>query len=100
MHQDKTKKSPTQKGKGLIIRHREDTINCTQLIATELFFSDEPKTMLQVAVQSGIERAGICWYVSKLRKADRIHLVKTALCPISRHRAGFYTTDERGGTND
>ena len=57
-------------------------------------FRGEPKTMLQVSVQTGILRANICRYVSELRKQDQITHIKKGICPISKFRAGFYTTDK------
>ena len=51
-----------------------------------------PRTMLDVARETGIERSHICWYVHDLRKAGAIYPVKRGLCPISKTRATFYTT--------
>lgn len=65
----------------------------TQLATVCHAFKFEPLTMLQVAYGTGIERAGICWYVRILRKAKKIALVKIDYCPITKHKAGFYTTD-------
>lgn len=56
-------------------------------------FFAQPKTMLMVAIETGIERAGICRYVAALRKENRIHLVRKGICPITKHRAGFLTTN-------
>lgn len=56
-------------------------------------FFAQPKTMLMVALETGIERAGICRYVATLRKENRIHLVTKGICPITKHRAGFFTTN-------
>lgn len=55
-------------------------------------FSERPKTMLQVAQETNILRASICRYISEWRKYNRIELVKFGLCPITKHRAGFYYT--------
>ena len=49
-----------------------------------------PKTMLQVAKETKIERASICRRIAELREIDRIEVVKRGLCPITKHRAGFY----------
>ncbi len=56
-------------------------------------FSERPKTMLEVSMETGILRANICRYVGKWRKRDRITVVRFGICPISKHRAGFYTTN-------
>lgn len=59
-------------------------------------FSHEPKTMLQVARETGVERANVCWEVHDLREDGSVHLVRRGICPISRSRAGFYTTNPNG----
>ncbi len=53
-------------------------------------FADCPKTMLMVAVETNILRANICQYVAQWETEGRISLVKSGICPISKHRAGFY----------
>lgn len=64
-------------------------------------FNDEvPKTMLQVSYETGIMRANICRYLAKWRKYNQIQLVKFGLCPITKWKAGFYTTNlKRNGKN-
>lgn len=56
-------------------------------------FSQKPKTMLMVAIETGIERANICWIVLELSKAKRIQLTRKQRCAISKYQAGYYTTD-------
>jgi hypothetical protein len=56
-------------------------------------FSRQPKTMLMVSIETGILRANICRYVAKWEKENRIGIVRKSICPISKHRAGFYTTN-------
>jgi DNA-binding transcriptional regulator LsrR (DeoR family) len=53
----------------------------------------QPKTMLMVSVETGILRANICRYVAKWNKRDCIRIVLKGICPISKHWAGFYTTN-------
>jgi hypothetical protein len=53
----------------------------------------QPKTMLMVSIETGILRANICRYVAELRKQNCIFLIQKTICPISKHRAGFYTTN-------
>src|SRR5690554_3824523 len=53
----------------------------------------QPKTMLMVSIETGILRANICRYVAELEKENRICIVREGICPISKHRAGFYTTN-------
>lgn len=52
-----------------------------------------PKTMLQVAIETHVLRANICWYVRIWRKSERIAVVKKGLCPISKCRATFWSTN-------
>jgi hypothetical protein len=56
-------------------------------------FYEAPKTMLMVSNETGILRANICRYVRKMRQYDNIAEVKKGLCEVSKHRAGFLTTD-------
>lgn len=56
-------------------------------------FKRKPSTMLMVSVETGILRANICRYVAKWQKRDKIHLINQGFCPITKHRAGYYTTD-------
>lgn len=63
-----------------------------QIPALVKAFSNEPKTMLQVAYETGIERANICRHLARLRRQNRIVLVRYGVCPITKHMAGFYTT--------
>jgi len=56
-------------------------------------FKRKPSTMLMVSIETGILRANICRYVAKWQKSNSIHLLKQGLCKISKHRAGYYTTD-------
>lgn len=57
-------------------------------------FQSEPKTMLMVDALTGINRANICRYVGMWNEENKIQLVKKGLCPITKHRAGFYTTNQ------
>ena len=58
-------------------------------------FSISPKTMLQVSVETGILRANICRYVANMERVSKIYLFSKGICPISKHRAGFYTIYEK-----
>ncbi|MET3730702.1 hypothetical protein [Moheibacter stercoris] len=53
----------------------------------------QPKTMLMVSIETGILRANICRYVAEWEKENLICIVRKGICPISKHRAGFYTTN-------
>ena len=56
-------------------------------------FLRHPKTMLMASIETGILRANICRYVAEWGKENRICIVRKGICPISKHRAGFYTTN-------
>ena len=56
-------------------------------------FKRKPSTMLMVSIETGILRANICRYVAKWPKSNSIHLLKQGLCNVSKHRAGYYSTN-------
>lgn len=56
-------------------------------------FKRKPSTMLMVSIETGILRANLCRYVAEWQKQGSIHLLKQGLCNVSKHRAGYYTTD-------
>ena len=56
-------------------------------------FKRKPSTMLMVSIETGILRANICRYVAEWQKSNSIHLLKQGLCKVSKHRAGYYSTD-------
>ncbi len=63
-----------------------------QLEAVAVAFSKQPKTMLQVAIETGILRANICRHVETLRKANRIDMIYKGLCPITGYPAQYFQT--------
>lgn len=71
----------------------KDTYFHGQMKSVFKAFSSKPKTMLMVSVETGILRANICRYIAKWKKQNSIILFKKGICPISKHRAGFYTTN-------
>ena len=66
-----------------------------QIEKTYQSFFDAPKTMLMVSRETNIERASICRYCAKFRKDNELYFICFGLCPISKNRAGFYTTNPR-----
>lgn len=58
-------------------------------------FYERPKTMLMVSIETGILRANICRYVAEWRKSNKVATTKKNLCEISKHRAGFLTTNSK-----
>ncbi len=59
-------------------------------------FEGSPKTMLEVARLTGIERANVCRYVSQYKDHDHIELVKYGICSVSGSRAGLYRAKVEG----
>jgi len=85
------KKSPTT---GLNLQGKDNKKIRNQVIkVTKAFSNGASKTMLQVSIETGILRANICRYVAVMKKQETIFLIKKGICPISKHRAGFYTTN-------
>ena len=74
-------------------RHSKDKRFKAQMKKVFAAFECKPSTMLMVAFETGILRANICRYVAKWENQDKIQLVKIGICPISKHGAGFYTTN-------
>ena len=66
-----------------------------QLQSTFEALQGKPKTMLEVARLLNIERANVCRYVSRLRKLSKIAVTKKDRCSITRHRAGYLTSDPK-----
>lgn len=90
----KRKAAPSGNGNPYSIGvHSKGKQTLPQLQTVRLCFSTRPKTMLEVSEETGIRRANVCRYVGKLRKRDQIAVVRYGLCPVSKYRAGFYTTD-------
>ena len=56
-------------------------------------FKRKPSTMLMVSIETGILRANICRYVAVWQMQGKIRILKQGLCKISKHRAGYYTSD-------
>lgn len=90
-----SKKTTTNSPK--VFLHKEQgksTVFQAQMKNVFVSFDKYPKTMLAVSVETGILRANICRYVAEWKKENKIKLVKIGICPISKHRAGFYTTNQ------
>lgn len=63
-------------------------------------FSLNIYTMKTVSILTNIDRVNICRYVAKMRKENSIVLVKRGICPITKFRAGFYSTNLNLLTNE
>ncbi len=82
-----TNNHPTHK------RQYKDTSFNGQMKIVFAAFKRTPSTMLMVSIETGILRANICRYVAEWKKQGNIHLLKQGLCKVTKHRAGYYTTD-------
>jgi hypothetical protein len=90
----KKKAAPWQKGSGDTAKRRyKDNHFQGQIKRAFKAFYSKPKTMLMVSVETGILRANLCRYVAEWQKQDCIRKVTTKDCKISKHRAGFYSTN-------
>lgn len=56
-------------------------------------FRERPKTMLQVSQETGIYRANICRYIHRMKNEGTIYRLPRGLCPISKNKAIFWTTN-------
>ena len=56
-------------------------------------FKESPKTTKMVEVETGIQRANLTRYVAYFRKRKKIVEVKKSRCPITKHKATFYSTN-------
>lgn len=56
-------------------------------------FYDEPRTMKEVDVITGIMRENICRYCATLRQRERIYPVGERKCSITGHTAILWTTN-------
>ena len=77
------------------MQHKDsDNQSHHQEILVFLSLRERPKTMLQVSKELGIYRANICRYVDNFRKANKVQVHHIGICPISKFRSGFLTTDK------
>jgi hypothetical protein len=74
-------------------RQGKDTKRIGQYKAVFAAFFRKPSTMKMVDMETGIMRENVCWYCRKFRKLDVIKPVRKGICPITKHRATFWTTN-------
>ena len=70
-----------------------------QLTLVQLSFFERPKTMKMVDKETGVMRENICRYKRIMQRSGAIWLINKSICPITRHRAGFYSTNPRYAEN-
>jgi len=72
----------------------KDTHFVTQYKTVFQSFKERPKTMLEVSIETGILRANICRYIRTMRKSEQMQVIRKGFFPITKHIAGFITTDK------
>lgn len=77
----------------LSLKPPKDNYFGKQFQATKEAFFQFPATMRMIEVQTGILRPNICRYVRTMSNSGIIQVVRIGLCPETRHRAGFYSTN-------
>ncbi|MEI7676946.1 MAG: hypothetical protein WCJ03_09215 [Bacteroidales bacterium] len=71
---------------------KEKEIQTQQISKVQHYFAKHTGTMLMCSYAIGIERASICRYVRTIEKAGSdLKRIKKGFCPISKHRATFFT---------
>ena len=97
---DKKEKSPTRvqgsgefSGSDFSNNRHEDTKFLRQKKRVFKAFFGAPKSMLQVAIETDILRANVCWYISDFLKTKSIERVRTGFCPITKKKVGLYSTN-------
>jgi hypothetical protein len=67
----------------------------TQLRAVFNAFYEQPRTMKEVFVCTGVLREFVCWYCRELRLSGRLHFIKKRKCSITGEWVKEYTTNEK-----
>lgn len=71
-------------------RQREDT----QLKAVYNAFYEQPRTMKEVFVLTGVLREFVCWYCRTLRRSEHLYFIKKRRCTITGRIVKEFTTNE------
>lgn len=87
------KKKPGVQARQEINERHKDKYFLTQEKRTFVALFKQPKTMKMVEVETGIDRANVCRYIDVWKERNCIRVAKKGICPITKHRAGFYTTN-------
>lgn len=67
----------------------------TQLAQVYKAFYEQPRTMKEVFVETGVLREFVCWYCRELRLSGRLHFLRKRRCTITGHWVCEYTTNEK-----
>lgn len=73
----------------------KDTHFSSQYQVVYTSFMQQPKTMLDVFLQTGILRANVCRYVAIMKKEGVIQLIRKDKDRSTGYMAGYYSTDKK-----
>ena len=73
--------------------HGEDNHFTTQYLLTYNSFFQQPQSMKELSVTSGIDRANLCRYVRTMRLLKAIAVYKRSHCSITKRLVNKYTTN-------
>lgn len=65
-----------------------------QLEAVYNAFHQQPLTMKEVYVRTGVLREFVCWYCRTLRKSGQLYFIKIRKCSITGRYVKEFTTNE------
>ena len=57
-------------------------------------FLEKPKTTLMVALETGVLRNCITWYVAEMEEKGLIQVIQKGFDPFTGFKAGFYSTNK------
>jgi len=67
----------------------------TQLKAVYNALFEQPRTMKEVFVCTGVLREFVCWYCHELRLSGRLYFIKKRRCSITGEWVKEFTTNEK-----
>ena len=67
----------------------------TDLARVYKAFYEQPRTMKEVFVCTGVLREFVCWYCRELRLSGRLQFLRKRKCSITRRWVCEYTTNEK-----
>ena len=66
----------------------------TQLKAVYDAFHEQPRTMKEVFVKTGVVREFVCWYCRDLRLNSKLFFIRKRRCSITNELVNEYSTNE------
>jgi hypothetical protein len=71
----------------------QESRKVNELQAVSIFLQNNIATATQAAKALNIHRPNLCRYKRTLEKSNQLAVVKKGYCPITKHKAGFLTTN-------